>query len=109
MKYSIKNYLNYFRDNIFVSSFLKNVFTIYFKNVKYSNNKNENIETMCRFVKVKNEFLRLEKVFIDLKDGELKDKEIKSKRKIEKLMFQPIIVSINDMDKLKHFDIIKYT
>ena len=54
-----------------------------------------------RFVKVKNEFLKVENGFIDLKDRELKDKEIKIKRKIEYLMFQPIIVSINDMDKFE--------
>ena len=48
MKYSIKNYLNYFRDNIFVSNFLNSFFAIYFENMKYSNNKNENIETMCK-------------------------------------------------------------
>ena len=54
-----------------------------------------------RFVKVKNEFLKVENGFIDLKDRELKDNEIKIKRKIEKLMFQPIVVSINDMDKFE--------
>ena len=52
-------------------------------------------------MKVKNEFLKVENGFIDLKDRELKDKEIKIKRKIEKLMFQPIVVSINDMDKFE--------
>ena len=52
-----------------------------------------------RFVKVKNELLKLENDFIGLKD--LKDKEIKIKRKIENLFLQPIIVSINDMDKFE--------
>ena len=52
-----------------------------------------------RFLKVKNELLKLENDFIELKD--LKDKDIKIKRKIENLFFQPIIVSVNDMDKFE--------
>ena len=52
-----------------------------------------------RFLKVKNELLKLENDFIGLKD--LKDKDIKIKRKIENLFFQPIIVSVNDMDKFE--------
>ena len=52
-----------------------------------------------RFLKVKNELLKLENDFIELKD--LKDKEIKIKRKIENLFFQPIIVSTNDMDNFE--------
>ena len=52
-----------------------------------------------RFLKVKNELLKLENDFIELKD--LKDKDIKIKRKTENLFFQPIIVSVNDMDKFE--------
>ena len=52
-----------------------------------------------RFLKVKNELLKLENDLIELKD--LKDKEIKIKRKVENLFFQPIIVSIHDMDKFE--------
>ena len=36
-----------------------------------------------QFVKVKNSLLKLEKDFIELKDGELKDREAKIKREIE--------------------------
>ena len=61
---------------------------------KYLNNVRRS-----RFVKVKNELLKLENDFIGSKD--LKDKEIKIKRKIENLFLQPIIVSINDMDKFE--------
>ena len=61
---------------------------------KYLNNVQRS-----RFLKVKNELLKLENDFIELKD--LKDKDIKIKRKIENLFFQPIIVSVNDMDKFE--------
>ena len=42
----------------------------------------------------KNSLLELEKDFIDLKDIELKDREIKIKREIEELFFKSIIVSM---------------
>ena len=61
---------------------------------KYLNNVQRS-----RFLKVKNELLKLENDFIELKD--LKDKDIKIKRKTENLFFQPIIVSVNDMDKFE--------
>ena len=54
-----------------------------------------------QFLKVKNSFLELEKDFIELKDRELKDKEVKIKREIEELFFELIIVSIDDMDKFE--------
>ena len=57
---------------------------------KYSLWKNQ-------FLKLKNTLLALEKDFIELKDSELKDREVKIKREIG-LLFKPIIVSIDKMD-----------
>ena len=73
-----------------------------------SNYKNENIETKYfnnmrknQFLKGKNGILRLEKYFIELKDRELRDREVKIKRKIQELFSKSIIVSIDDMDKFE--------
>ena len=63
---------------------------------KYLKNMQKN-----QFLKVKNSLLESEKYFIELKDTELKDREVKIKRKIEELFFKPIIVSIDDMDKFE--------
>ena len=72
------------------------------------NYKDENIERKFlkvmqkkQFLKVKNSILELEKEFIELKDIELKDREVKIKREIEELFFKPIIVSLDDMDKFE--------
>ena len=72
------------------------------------NYKNENIERKFlkiirknQFLKVKNSLLELEKDFVELKDIELKDREVKIKREIEELFFKPIIVSIDDMDRFE--------
>ena len=71
------------------------------------NYKNENIETKYlnkmrknQFLRVKNILLELEKDFIKLKYRELKDREKNSKRD-RRAIFKPIIVSIDDMDKLE--------
>ena len=48
-----------------------------------------------------NSILKLEKDFKELKDIKLKDREVKIKRAIEKLFFESIIVSVDDMDKFK--------
>ena len=48
--------------------------------------------------KVKNNLSELGKDFIELKDIELKGREIKIKREIEELFSKLIIVSIDDMD-----------
>ena len=48
-----------------------------------------------------NSILKLEKDFKELKDIKLKDREVKIKRAIEKLFFESIIVSVNDMDRFK--------
>ena len=61
---------------------------------KYLNNMRKN-----QFLKVKNNLLELEKDFSELKDGKLKDREVKIKRTIEKLFFKPIILPIDDMEK----------
>ena len=78
------------------------------------NYKNENIETRylnnmrkSQFWKVKNSRLELEKDFIELKDRELKQRELKIKREIEELFFKQIIVSVDDMDKCKEKEIKK--
>ena len=78
------------------------------ENLKYSNNKNENnavkylnSSRRSRFLKVKDNLLELENDFISLKDGELKDRELKIKKGIEALFFKQIIVSIDDMDKFE--------
>ena len=42
--------------------------------------------------------LELEKDFIDLKDREMKDRDIKLKREIEELFFKLIFFPIEDMD-----------
>ena len=52
-----------------------------------------------QFLKVMNSLLELAKTFIELKDRELKDREVRIKRKIEELFSKPIIVSIDDMRK----------
>ena len=54
-----------------------------------------------QFLKVKSSLLELEKDFIGLKDRELIDREVKIKREIEELLFTPIIVSTDDMDKFE--------
>ena len=76
--------------------------------MKSRNYKNENIERKFlkiiqknQCLKVKNSLLELEKDFIELKDIELKDREVKIKREIEELFFKPIIASIDDMDKFE--------
>ena len=70
--------------------------------------KNENIELKYlteirenQFLKVKNSLLELEKGFIELKDKELKDREVKVKREILELFSKPIIVSTDEMDKFE--------
>ena len=54
-----------------------------------------------QFLKQKNSILKLEKDFKELKDIKLKDREVKIKRAIEKLFFESIIVSVDDMDRFK--------
>ena len=50
-------------------------------------------------LKIKNSLLELEKDFIELKDRELKDREVNIKIEIEELFFKPIVVSIDDMER----------
>ena len=51
----------------------------------------------------KNEFLKVQILFLDLgKDFiELKDRELKIKKEIEELLFKLMIVSLDDMDKFE--------
>ena len=51
----------------------------YKNETKYLNNMQKN-----RFSKVKKSLLELEKDFIELKDGELKDREVNTKRERER-------------------------
>ena len=50
-------------------------------------------------LKIKNSLLELEKDFIELKDRELKDREVNIKIEIEELFFKPIVVSVDDMER----------
>ena len=50
-----------------------------------------------QYLKVKNSLLELKKDFIELKDRELKDREVKMKSEIEELFFKPIVVSLDDI------------
>ena len=52
-----------------------------------------------QFSMVKSILSELEKDFMKLKDWELKDGEVKTKREIKELLSKPIVVSIDDMDK----------
>ena len=63
---------------------------------KYLNNMQKN-----QFLKVNNSLLELEKDFIELKDTELKDREVEIERRIEELFFKLIIVSTDEMDKFE--------
>ena len=72
------------------------------------NYKNQNIERKFlkfiqknQFLKVKNSILELGKDFIELKDRDLKDREVKIERKIEEIFFKSITVSIDDMDRFE--------
>ena len=63
-----------------------------------SNNKNKNIEIKYLkniwknwLLKVKNSLLELEKNFRGLKDTELKDREVKTKRDIEELFLNRLL------------------
>ena len=68
---------------------------------KNENSKRKLLKIMRKnqFLMVKNRFLELEKDFTELKDRELKDREVKIKREIEELFFKLIIVSVDDMDR----------
>ena len=62
-------------------------------NSKYSNYKNGNIERKylnnmrkTQFFKLKNSLLEYEKDFMELKDRELKDNEVKIKRETKELL-----------------------
>ena len=52
-----------------------------------------------QFLKVKNSLLESEKDFIELKDRGWKDRDVKIKGVIEELLFEPIIVSTDGMNK----------
>ena len=53
------------------------------------------------FLHIKNSLLELEKDLIELKDRELKNREVKIKREIKELFFKLVIVSVDDMDKFE--------
>ena len=49
----------------------------------------------------------MEKDFIELKDRDLKNREVKIKREIKELFCKPIIVSIDDVDKFEQKEMSK--
>ena len=57
----------------------------------------ENILKLCE----RTSLLELGKDFIELKDIELKDRKVKIKREIEEVFFEPIIASIDDVDRFE--------
>ena len=76
------------------------------ENLKHRNYKIENIDAKFlnnternRLLKIKNSLIELENDFIELKDGELKDRKLKIKKKIEELFFKSTIASIDDADR----------
>ena len=60
-----------------------------------------------RIVKIKNNLLELEKSFEELKDKELRDREVKFRKKIEDLFFKPINTSMNDLNKFEEKEMAK--
>ena len=60
-----------------------------------------------QFLKVRNSLFGLEKDFIRLKDREIKDRDLRIKREIEKLFFKPMVVSIDDLDKFEQKELKK--
>ena len=60
-----------------------------------------------QFLKVGNSLFGLEKDFIRLKDREIKDRDLRIKREIEKLFFKPMVVSIDDLDKFEQKELKK--
>ena len=84
--------------------------------MEIQNYKNENIVRKYlkilrknQFLKVKNSLLELEKDFIEFKDRELKERELKIKREIEEVLINPIFVSIDDMNKFEEKEMKKIT
>ena len=60
-----------------------------------------------QFLKVQNSLLEIEKDFIELKDIELKDINVKINRELKELFFEPIIVTTGDMDRFDKKEIKK--
>ena len=60
-----------------------------------------------QFLKVRNSLFGLEKDFIRLKEREIKDRDLRIKREIEKLFFKPMVVSIDDLDKFEQKELKK--
>ena len=76
--------------------------------LRQQNYKNERTEMKYlsniwkdRILKIKNSFSELEKNSKELKDRELKAREIKIGKEIEEQFFKPISISIDDMDKFE--------
>ena len=74
---------------------------------QYYKNKNIGIKHFKKYAKQpffkgkKIVFQSTKKVFIELKDRELQDREENIKREVEKLFFKPIIVSKDDTDNFE--------
>ena len=63
---------------------------------KYLNNMEKN-----PFLKVMNCILEFEKYFMESRNRELKDREVKIKREIEELFLEPIVVSKDNMNRFE--------
>ena len=99
-------FMNRLKHLFFVSK-KSEVFLLIYKDGK-ADYKDERIEREIfkkyakqPILKVKDSLLELEKDFIDLKDMELKDREIEIKKEIEELLIKPIIVSIVAVDRFE--------
>ena len=82
--------------------------------LRHQSYKNEDTEMeylnntrKIRNVKIKNNLLELEKSFEELKDKELRDREVKFRKKIEDLFFKPINTSMNDLNKFEEKEMTK--
>ena len=76
------------------------------ENLNHKNKTMERENTLKKmqqkqFLKMKNNLLEKEKEFFKLKDRKLKNKEVKIKREIEELLFKPILMFIDDIDKVE--------
>ena len=78
------------------------------ENIKHTNHKSENIETKYlnntrknKFLKVTSSLYKLGNNFIELKDGELKDRKLEIKKEIKELFFKLNIVPTYGMDRFE--------
>ena len=107
-------FMNCLKCLFFISKKFENFsFVIYMRmenrTIKMKVLREKYLKDMLRnqFLKVKNIISELEKDFIELNDVELKDRETKIKREIEKLFFKPNNITIDDMDRFEKIEMKK--